>query len=286
MGKWMALNVLRAGFPLVVHNRSRGRVMELVAAGAEDGGSPRGVAQRADIILTCLPDSPDVRAVLEGTDGVFAGVTPGKVLVDMSTISPAVARELAAKAAQLGVDMLDAPVSGGENGAREGTLSIMVGGRQEAFDRVLPVLRAMGRNIVRMGEAGAGQVTKVCNQIVVAVTIAAVSEAMVLATKAGLDPASVREALLGGFAGSRVLEAHGLRFLERDFSPGFRARLQHKDLAIAVAAGREFQVPLFVTALVHQLYTGLIAAGHGDLDHSSLVTIVEKLAGVEVKRGV
>lgn len=281
MGKAMALNVLRAGFPLVVHNRSRAKVEELVAAGARDGGSPRGVAQQAEIILLCLPDAPDVQAVVEGPDGVFAGISPGKVVVDMSTSSPTLARELAAKAEGLGAKMLDAPVSGGETGARQGTLSIMVGGKPEAFEHVLPVLQAMGKTIIRIGDAGAGQVTKACNQIVVALTLEAISEALVLATKAGVDPARVRQALLGGAAQSRILEVHGQRLLERNFQPGFKARLQHKDLKIALSAGREYGAPLPATSLVHELFTALVAGGKGELDHSALATLLEGLAGAD-----
>ncbi|GAB4519260.1 MAG: 2-hydroxy-3-oxopropionate reductase [Anaerolineae bacterium] len=283
MGKPMALNVLKAGFPLVVHNRSRGPVEELVAAGARDGGSPKGVAEQAEIILMCLPDSPDVQAVVEGPNGVFEGISPGKVIVDMSTISPVVARDLAAKAEKLGAEMLDAPVSGGDIGARQGTLSIMVGGKPEVFERVLPVFQAMGKNIVRIGDAGAGQVAKACNQIVVALTIEAISEAMVLAAKAGVDPARVREALLGGFAQSRILDVHGQRFLDRNFKPGFKARLHEKDLKIAMETGRTYGVPLPVTGLVHEMYTSLLATGKAEEDHSALVTLLESLAGAEVR---
>lgn len=283
MGKPMALNVLKAGFPLVVHNRSRGPVEELVAAGAEDGSSPKGVAQRAEIILMCLPNSPDVQLVVEGPDGVFEGISPGKVIVDMSTISPVVARDLAAKAEKLGADMLDAPVSGGDIGARQGTLSIMVGGKREVFEQVLPVFQAMGKNIVYIGEAGAGQVTKACNQIVVALTIEAISEALVLAAKAGVDPAKVREALLGGFAQSRILDVHGQRLLDRNFQPGFKTRLHYKDLKIALETGRTYGVPLPVTGLVHEFYGALMATDKAELDHSALATLIEQMAGTEVR---
>jgi 2-hydroxy-3-oxopropionate reductase len=286
MGKPMALNVLKAGFPLVVHNRSREAVEEMMAAGAEDGGSPKGVARRAEIILTCLPDSPDVQLAMEGPNGVFVGINPGKVIVDMSTISPVVARDLAAKAEKLGAEMLDAPVSGGEIGARQGTLSIMVGGKPKVFERVLPVFQAMGKNIVRIGDAGAGQVAKACNQIIVALTIEAISEAMVLAAKAGVDPARVREALLGGFAQSRVLDVHGQRILDRNFHPGFRARLHYKDLKIALDTGRAYGVPLLATGLVHELYASLVATGKAELDHSALVTLLEGLAGVTAQSSV
>lgn len=283
MGEPMATNVLKAGFPLVVHNRSRGKVERLVAAGATDGGSPKGVAQRAEVILLCLPDTPDVQQVVAGPSGVFEGIAPGKVIVDMSTSSPAVARELAARAEALGAEMLDAPVSGGEGGARQGTLSIMVGGKTEVFERVLPVFQAMGKTVTHLGDAGAGQVTKACNQIVVALTIEAIGEALVLAAKAGVDPSRVRQALLGGAAQSRILEAHGQRFLDRNFQPGFKARLQHKDLRIALSTGRDYGVALPVTSLVHELYSSLLATGKAELDHSILVTLLEALAGTEVK---
>ncbi|MCX7670425.1 MAG: 2-hydroxy-3-oxopropionate reductase [Anaerolineae bacterium] len=279
MGKHMARHVLQAGYPLVVHNRSRPAVDELVAAGARDGGSPRGVAQQAEIVLLCLPDTPDVEAVLAGPNGVFEGIRPGAVIADMSSISPVAARALAARAQALGAIMLDAPVSGGEIGAQQGTLTIMVGGPREGFERVLPIFQAMGKNIVHMGDAGAGQVTKACNQVVVALTIEAVSEALLLAAKAGVDPARVREVLLSGFAQSRVLDAHGKRILEHNFRPGFRARLQHKDLKVALATGREYGAPLPVTAMVHEFYTALLASGGGDLDHSALATLLEKMAG-------
>ncbi len=283
MGKNMARHVLQAGYLLIVHNRSHKAVAELVAAGARDGGSPKGVAQQADIILMCLPDTADVQAVVEGPGGVFEGLRPGAVLVDMSSISPVVARDLAVKADRLGAAMLDAPVSGGEIGAQQGTLTIMVGGKLDVFERILPVFQTMGKNIVRIGDEGAGQVTKACNQVVVALTIQAIAEALVLATKAGVDPARVRETLLSGFAQSRVLDAHGKRMLDRNFQPGFRARLQHKDLKVALATGREYGAPLPVTSMVHEFFTALIAGGGGDLDHSALATFVEKMASVEIK---
>jgi 2-hydroxy-3-oxopropionate reductase len=281
MGKPMALNLLKAGYPLVVHNRSRGSVEELMEAGAADGGSPMGVAQKAEIVVLCLPDSPDVESVMSGPDGVLEGVSQGDLIIDMSTISPVVARDLAQRAEALGAEMLDAPVSGGDVGARQGTLSIMVGGKEATFERALPVFQAMGKNIVRVGESGAGQVAKACNQIVVALTIEAVSEALVLAAKAGVDPAGVRAALLGGFAQSKIMDAHGQRLLDRNFRPGFRSELQHKDLKIALETGRAYGVPLPATGLVHELYGALRAAGRGDLDHSALATMVEQLAGGE-----
>jgi 2-hydroxy-3-oxopropionate reductase len=278
MGRPMAGNILKAGFPLVVYDLLPQGVEQLAAAGARAADSAKTVAEQADIVVLCLPDSPDVEAAMQGESGVFAGVRPGQIIVDMSTISPVVARALAVEATQRGVTMLDAPVSGGEVGAREGTLSIMVGGDAQALQRVMPVLQSMGSRILHMGEAGAGQVTKACNQIVIAVTIQAVAEALVLAAKAGVDPAQVRQALLGGYAYSKVLEGHGERFLARNFTPGFKTRLQHKDLNIAMDAGRAYQTPLPATALVHQLYGALLARGDAEQDHSILVTLLEELA--------
>jgi 2-hydroxy-3-oxopropionate reductase len=283
MGKPMARNLLKAGYPLVVYNRSRPPVEELAAEGAEPAGSPREVAQRSDVVITMLPDTPEVEQALAGPDGVFEGGRPGLIVIDMSTIDPMAARRLAAQATERGIVMLDAPVSGGEIGAIQGTLSIMVGGDAAAFRRCLPILQAMGRNIVYMGESGAGQVTKAANQVVVALTIAAISEALVLAAKAGVDPAKVRQALLGGFAGSRVLEVHGQRILERNFRPGFRIRLHHKDLRIALSLGRAVGASLPLTALVHEWLGALVARGHGDLDHAALVTLVEEWAQTQVR---
>ncbi|RIK55792.1 MAG: 2-hydroxy-3-oxopropionate reductase [Chloroflexi bacterium] len=281
MGRPMAHNVLRAGFPLVVYDLQPEPVDDLAAAGARAADSPAALAQQVGVVLLCLPDSPDVQAALCGPQGVLAGARPGQIVVDMSTISPVVARELAATAAAQGVTLLDAPVSGGQVGAAQGTLSIMVGGDAAAFAQVRPVLAAMGKTILHIGASGAGQVTKACNQIVIAVTIEAVAEAMVLAAKAGVDPAQVRQALLGGYAYSRVLEGHGERFLARNFAPGFRTRLQYKDLNIAMDAGRAYAAPLPATALVHQLYGALMARGGAEQDHSALVTLLEELAGIK-----
>ena len=278
MGRPMAQNVLKAGFPLRVYDLLPQSMQTLVNAGAQAAASPKDLAAQVDVVLLCLPDSPDVQAAMNGPEGVFAGVRPGQLLIDMSTISPVVARDLAAEATRLGVTLLDAPVSGGEAGAIEGTLAIMVGGETGAFERALPVLQAMGKRILHMGAAGAGQVTKACNQLVIAVTMQGVAEALVLATKAGVDPAQVRQALLGGAAASRVLELHGERFLQHNFKPGFRTRLHYKDINIALEAGRTYGTPLPATALVHQFFNALMAHGAADLDHSSLITLLEELA--------
>ena len=282
MGKPMAHNLLKRGFPLVVHSRSPGPVDELVSAGATRATSPAGVARQATRIVTMLPDSPDVELVLEGPDGIFSAVTPGTILIDSSSISPAVARRLAEAAKARGAVMLDAPVSGGEIGAIGGTLSIMVGGDAEAVETVRPILEAMGNpeRIIRIGDSGAGQICKVCNQMVIGGTLAAVSEAFALAQKAGVDGAKVRQALLGGFAASRVLEVHGERILSRNYKPGFRAQLYAKDYRVAAETLTAHDMPAPVTAAVHQLVTALVASGRGSDDYSAVAKIVFDLAGI------
>jgi len=280
MGKPMAHNLLRAGYALVVRDVVRAPVEELVKAGAAEASSAREAAERSEVVITMLPDSPDVQAAALGPDGVIEGVRPGSIYIDMSTISPITTRDVAAAMTARGVPMLDAPVSGGQKGAEEATLSIMVGGPKDVFDRVRPIFEVMGKNIVHMGEVGAGQVTKACNQIIVGVTLLAVSEALVLARKSGVDPARVREALMGGFAHSRILELHGQRMVERNFAPGFRIRLHHKDLGIALAAGKATGTPLFATALVHEILGALRAMGDEDLDHSAIARFVERAGGL------
>lgn len=281
MGRPMGKNLLKAGYPLVVHSRSPAPVDDLVAAGALRASSPAEVARRATRIFTMVPDSPDVELVLEGPDGVFSAMQHGTILIDTSTIAPGTARRLAERATSLGATMLDAPVSGGEIGAVSGTLSIMVGGDETAFDAVRPLLHAMGNPecVVRIGDSGAGQLCKVCNQMVIGGTLAAVSEALVLARKAGVDPAKVREALLGGFAASRVLEVHGERILTGNYTPGFRAALYAKDYRIAAATIAEHDVPAPVSAVVHQLVEAVIAAGRGEDDYSALATVLFDRAG-------
>ncbi|MEP6914653.1 MAG: NAD(P)-binding domain-containing protein [Acidobacteriota bacterium] len=282
MGRPMAKHLLTKGFPLVVHSRSAGPVDELVAAGAVRAGSPREVAERATRIITMLPDSPDVEQVLEGPDGVFDAMRPGTILIDTSSIAPEVARRLARRAADLGAPMLDAPVSGGEVGAINATLSIMVGGDAGAFAAVKPILDAMGNpeRVVRIGDSGAGQLCKVCNQMVIGGTLAAVSEAFALARKAGVDAALVREALLGGFAASRVLEVHGERILRSNYQPGFRANLYAKDMRIAGATLAEFNTPAPVTSAVQQLSEAMVSAGEGEEDYSALAKVLFRMAGL------
>jgi 2-hydroxy-3-oxopropionate reductase len=282
MGKPMARNLIKAGYSLVVHNRSRSAVNELSQEGAQTAASSQEVAARSEVLISMLPDSPDVELVYVGEQGVFAGAKSGMLLIDMSSISPIVARKLAADAQKGGMEMLDAPVSGGEAGAIGATLSIMIGGNAAAVERAMPIFQALGKNIVHVGDAGAGQVTKAANQMVVGTTIAIVSEALVLAAKAGVDPAKVRQALLGGFAQSKILEAHGQKMLDRNFKPGFRIRLHEKDMKIALSTGSEYGVPLMVTSQVAQMMTAMKSMGNGDLDHAGLVKFVEELAKREL----
>jgi 2-hydroxy-3-oxopropionate reductase len=282
MGKPMARNLLKVGYTLVVHNRSRAAVDELAKEGAQAAADSQEVTRRSEIIITMLPDSPDVELVYAGDQGIFSGLKSGTLLIDMSSISPVVARKLAAEANTRGSEMLDAPVSGGEAGAVGASLSIMIGGKSSAVEKAMPIFQALGKNIVHVGDAGAGQVTKAANQMVVGTTIAIVGEALVLAAKAGVDPVKVRQALLGGFAQSKILEAHGQKMLDRNFKPGFRVRLHEKDMKIALATGSEYGVPLMVTGVVGQMMTAMKGMGNGDLDHSGLVKFVEELAKLEL----
>lgn len=278
MGRPMARNLLKAGHQLTVHSRSRGPVDELTAEGARPAHSPHEVAARSDVVILMLPDSSDVESVMLGYEGVLAGARPGMLAIDMSTISPVVARELADRARAQGVGMLDAPVSGGDVGAIQGTLSIMAGGSAQDFERAWPIFEKLGKTIVHVGESGAGQVVKACNQIVVALTIEAVSEALTLGSRAGVDPAIIVQVLSGGLAGNKVMDVRGPNFLEHNFKPGFKIRLHSKDLGIALASGREYGVSLPVTALVDQMLTTLKGKGRGELDHSAILTHIEDLA--------
>ena len=284
MGRPMARNLLKAGYRLSLFNRSPQAVETLVAEGAERATGPAELAEAVDVVITMLPDSPDVKRVVGGKGGVLDGARPGSVLIDMSSIDPVVARRLHAEATSKGVDMLDAPVSGGEPGARAGSLAIMVGGTEATFERCRPILEKMGRSVVRVGDAGAGQVAKLANQIIVALNIQAVGEALVFAEKAGVDPASVIEAIRGGLAGSNALEAKAPMILSRDFTPGFRIRLHRKDLDNALHAAASLEIPLPATAAVRQGMEALMADGRGAEDHGALVRLSERLAGVEVGR--
>jgi 2-hydroxy-3-oxopropionate reductase len=283
MGKPMAKNLIKGGHSLVVHSRSRGPVDELVAAGAKAASSAAEVARQAPVVITMLPDTPDVELVLTGPDGVVSALQPRAVVIDMSSISPAATRRLASIVASkaAGATMLDAPVSGGEIGAINASLSIMVGGDEQAFARVKPILASMGHaeKIVYIGESGAGQVCKICNQVAIGGALAGVSEAFALARKAGVDAARVRQALLGGFASSRVLEVHGERMLKNNYVPGFRTKLYQKDLRIASEAAAANGVAMPATAIVTQLVNALVASGGSDLDYSALGTILFRLSG-------
>ncbi|HEV3087896.1 MAG TPA: 2-hydroxy-3-oxopropionate reductase, partial [Candidatus Elarobacter sp.] len=261
MGKPMARNLMKAGYALTVLNRSRGPVDELVAEGAKGGTTPRDVAANSDVVITMLPDSPDVESVAVGPDGIAAGIKAGALWIDMSTIAPATTKRVAEQLAAKGITSLDAPVSGGEKGAIDAALSIMVGGSDEAFERAKPIFEALGKNIVHVGELGAGQVTKACNQIVVGVTIEAVAEALALAEASGVDPVKVRAALLGGFAQSKILEVHGQRMIDHAFNPGFKVKLHRKDMNIAANAGDERGLNLDAAKLVREHFDELIERG-------------------------
>ncbi|MBI4786436.1 MAG: 2-hydroxy-3-oxopropionate reductase [Chloroflexi bacterium] len=286
MGKPMSQHLLNAGYSLTVLDVVKPAMDELVALGAQAAAAPKAVAAQSDVVITMLPDSPQVEEVVLGKYGLLEGLHAGMLVIDMSTIMPSVARRVTAAIRAKGGDALDAPVSGGEVGAKNAALTIMVGGSQAAFDRAKPIFEKMGKNITLVGEAGAGQITKAANQIIVGVTIAAVSEALLLAAKAGADPAKVREALMGGFAASRILELHGNRMVQRTFAPGFKIKLHRKDLNIILNTARELGVSLPMSANVAELMNGLIANGCGDLDHSAFVTILEKLANFEIKSNV
>jgi 2-hydroxy-3-oxopropionate reductase len=282
MGKPMARNLLKKGHSVVVHSRSRGPVDEVVNDGATAAGSPAEVARKAAVIITMLPDGPDVEKVLEGPDGVFGAMATGTVIVDSSTIAPAIARRLAARAKELGASLLDAPVSGGEIGAIDGTLTFMVGGEAAALETVREVLGAMGKpeRIVHVGESGAGQICKVCNQIVLGGTMSVVAEAIALARKAGVDPMQVRAALMGGFAQSRVLEVHGERMIKGNWKPGFKTKLFKKDFGIAMHTLAEQGVPAVTSAVVQQLILEQMASGAGEDDYSGIARSIFRSAGL------
>ena len=274
MGRPMSLHLLKGGHELtILQSSASAEVLE--AEGARSVVTPAEVAQNSDVVITCLPDSPEVENMMFGEDGIINGLSEGNLYIDMSTIAPATALKVFNALAEKGVDALDAPVSGGEGGAKSASLSIMAGGPQAAFDRALPIFEKMGKNIVRIGEAGSGQVTKACNQIVVGMTIQGVAEALTLARKSGVDVARVREALMGGFAQSRILDVHGQRFLDGNFEPGFKIKLHRKDMNIALQTGKELSVPLPGSDLVATQMDALITRGDGELDHSALSLLLE-----------
>ncbi len=282
MGKPMARNLLSAGYSLVVYNRSKGPMKELEESGAGGASSAKEVASQTDVVITMLPDSAVVSQVILGPAGVIEGAKPNSIMIDMSTIDYKVTRKIAAEVEAKGMEMLDAPVSGGEQGAIDGTLSIMVGGKREVFDNCLDIFHAMGKNVVHVGDIGAGQVVKACNQVVTGLTLEAVAEAIVLGTKAGVNPELMVKAISTGAARCWALEMKAPAMLKADFRPGFKVKLHHKDLRIALDIGNDFGIPLPVTSLVCEFYNALKASGKGDYDHSSIITFIEDLAGIQV----
>ena len=278
MGKPMADQLIKAGHTVHVYDMVPAGVKELVGQGAVECASPKDVAQKSDIVFIIVPDTPDVQKVLFGQDGVSDGIGQGKIVVDMSSISPVETKQFAAKLAEQGVEMLDAPVSGGQVGAENAALTIMVGGKEQVFSKIRPYFELMGKNVNLVGGHGDGQTAKVANQIIVALTIEAVSEALLFASKAGANPENVRKALLGGFAQSRILEVHGERMIKRTFNPGFRIRHQQKDLNNALSAARQLGLSLPGSAATQELYNSVTADGGADLDHSALVTALERMA--------
>jgi 2-hydroxy-3-oxopropionate reductase len=285
MGKHMARNLMKAGHSLTVYDIVGGPVEELVTEGARDGSSCKGVASAAGKIITMLPDSADSDRAILGPDGVLEGAKPGSIIIDMSSIAPLISQRIAAECAKKGVEMLDAPVSGGEPGAINATLAIMVGGKQKVFDECFDLLKIMGSNVVLAGDIGAGGVTKLANQIIVAANIQALSEALVLAQRGGVDPEKVFNAIRGGLAGSAVMEAKAPMMLDRNFQAGFRIRLHQKDLRNVMQTAQELSIPLPVTALMQQILAALVNEGESEADHSAILHFLERLAKVEVKKG-
>jgi 2-hydroxy-3-oxopropionate reductase len=284
MGKPMARNLLKAGYSLVVCDINPAPVNELVSLGAVAADSPKEVARQCKYLVTMLPNSPEVKEVVCGPNGIMAGAVSGTILIDMSSISPMVSRELGEALKGKGVKFLDAPVSGGEPKAIDATLSIMVGGEEEVFNECREILLAMGKSVVRVGDVGSGNITKLANQVIVALNIAAMSEALVLGTKAGVDPALIYSAIRGGLAGSTVLEAKAMRVMERNFEPGFKIDLHIKDLVNALDTARELGVPLFLTSQVTEILKSLKVDGKGQKDHSAILNFYERLAGIEVRK--
>lgn len=282
MGKSIARNMLRAGFPLVVHNRSRQAVSELVGEGAQEAFTPAEVAQQVDIVFTNLPDTPDVELVTLGPDGILAGAHPGLIWVDNSTIKPAASRQIAAELEKHGVYSLDAPVSGGDIGARQGTLAIMVGGPAHALERARPVLQAMGKTITHVGDAGTGQIAKAANQIMVAAQMVAMGELLIFARKAGADPQKVVEAIKGGAAQCWTLDVKPPRLFAGNRNPGFKATMQAKDLNIILETARQYGILLPSAAVDAQLYNSMLELGMGELDNSAVLGIIETLAGARL----
>jgi 2-hydroxy-3-oxopropionate reductase len=283
MGRPMALNLCKAGYTLWVHARRPEMMEPLIQAGAIKASSPKAVAEQTDITITMVSDTPDVEAVILGENGIIQGAKNGHLVIDMSSIAASTTRAIALIIEEKGIEMLDAPVSGGDKGAIAGTLSIMVGGKVAQFERALPIFQVLGENIVHIGDNGAGQIAKTCNQVLVSQTIAAVSEALILAKAAGVDPANVRKALLGGFAGSRILEVHGQRMLEHNFQPGFKTKLHHKDMRIALQTAHELGIALPGTAAATQYLNALMGMEQGELDSAAIIKVLEQMSLVSVR---
>jgi len=278
MGRPMARNLIQAGHRLIVLDRNPEPVAELAALGAEPAASPASVAEHAEVVITMLPDSPDVEAVVFDAQGVLMGLRPGALYIDMSTVSPMLAERITAAGAAQGAAVLDAPVSGGQVGAEKATLSIMVGGSADAYQRALPIFQALGKNIVHCGGPGAGQIVKACNQILVALTIQGVAEALTLGMKAGVDPGKIVQVLGAGLARCGILDTRGERMIAADFAPGFRSRLHYKDLRIALAAGQAYEAPLPATGIVHEMFKQMVISGRGELDHTGLLDLLQEWA--------
>lgn len=284
MGKPMAKNLIKAGYSLVIHDINRKPIEELVEEGVEEAFSPKEVAEKTKIIITMLPNSPEVTEVILDSQGVLEGAKEGSIIIDMSSIAPLVSKEIAAKCKEKGVQMMDAPVSGGEPGAIEGTLAIMVGGEKKDFDDCRDILNVMGSNVVRVGNIGSGNIVKLANQIIVALNIAAISEALVLGVKAEVDPELIYKAVRGGLAGSNVLDAKAPLVMQGKFDPGFKINLHIKDLANALETSHQVGVPLPLTSIAMEIFQALKVEGKGNLDHGAMVTFYEKLANVEVRK--
>ena len=286
MGKPMAKNLIKASYNLIVHNRSQASVDELVKDGAQAASSPAEVARKSEVVITMLPNSPDVELVVLDENGILEGANPGTIIIDMSSIEPLVSQRIAAEASKQAVEFLDAPVSGGEPGAIQRTLAIMVGGKEKIFNKCLPIFEVLGKSVVRVGDVGAGGFAKLANQIIVALNIAAVSEAYVLGQKAGLDPEKLFLAIRGGMAGSHVMEAKIAMIINRNFKPGFKIKLHNKDIKNALATAAGLQVPLPLTGLLEQFLSALIVEGKGEMDHSAIIQFTEKLAQIEVRKEI
>lgn len=282
MGASIARNLMKAGHELIVHNRSRGIVDQLVSEGAQAAHSPKEVAQQVEFVFTNLPDSPDVEKVVLGENGIIEGAHDGLIYVDNSTIKPETARSIAKKLEAAGVAALDAPVSGGDVGAREGTLTIMVGGPEEAFNKAVPLFKAMGKAWVRVGDSGAGQIAKVCNQIIVGAQMVALAEALITAQKSGVDPSRVVDAIKGGAAQMWTLDVKPPRLFAGNRNPGFKAYMQHKDLGIVLDTAKAYGIPLPVTSVIMQLYTAMLEQGNRDLDNSAIISVYETLTNIKL----